>query len=51
MTRAITCYTVSAFPGDSSLRMQAYHKAKELLAQIEPMYEEGLAQVSLFIER
>ncbi len=50
LAKAITYYTVSAFPGDSPLRMQAYHKAKEMLAQIVPMYEEGLEYLRLEIE-
>lgn len=50
LTKSLTYYTVSAFPGDSPLRMQAYRKAKDMLARIVPMYEEGLERVSLEIE-
>jgi esterase FrsA len=50
LTKAITYYTVSAFPGDSPLKMEAYHKAKDMLARIVPMYEEGLEYLTLEIE-
>ncbi|MDY6903405.1 MAG: alpha/beta hydrolase [Thermodesulfobacteriota bacterium] len=50
LIRAVTYYTVSAFPGDSPLKMQAYHKAGALLAQIAPMYEENLEPLTLDIK-
>lgn len=50
LTKALTYYTVSAFPGDSPLRMEAYRKANGMLAKIAPMYEESLEMVTLEIE-
>lgn len=50
LTKAVTYYTVSAFPGDSPLKMQAYHKAKDMLARVAPMYEEDLEYLTLEIE-
>lgn len=50
LSKAVTYYTVSAFPGDSPLKMEAYRKAKEMLARVAPMYEEDLERITLDIE-
>lgn len=47
MIKAVTYYTVSAFPGDTPMRMEAYHKARELFERSLPMFDERMEKVSL----
>jgi esterase FrsA len=47
LIKAITYYTVSAFPGDSPMRMEAYYKARQLVERIVPMMDDRLVEVTL----
>jgi esterase FrsA len=49
MIKAVTYYTVSAFPGDSPLRMDAYHKARTLFDHSIPMVDDRMQEVTLDI--
>jgi esterase FrsA len=49
LIKALTYYTVSAFPGDSPLRMDAYHKARALNGRLIPMIDELMEKVTLSI--
>jgi esterase FrsA len=48
--RAVTYYTVSAFPGTSPLRIAAYHKAADLFEEAVPMFDDRMEKVTLEIE-
>lgn len=45
LIQAMTYYTVSAFPGDTPLRMQAYRKARELFERGTPMLDDRMEKV------
>ncbi len=47
--KALTYYTVSAFPGDTPKRMDAYHKTAELFKRVAFMVDERMEQVTLQI--
>lgn len=47
LVKAITYYTVSAFPGTSPLRMEAYHKARELSDRLVPLLDDLMRKVTL----
>jgi esterase FrsA len=48
--KAITYYTVSAFPGDSPMRLDAYRKAAELFERVTPTVDDRMEKVTLEIE-
>ncbi|MBC7254445.1 MAG: alpha/beta hydrolase [Actinobacteria bacterium] len=48
--KAITYYTVSAFPGTSPGRLEAYRKARELFERLVPMVDEHMEKVVLEAE-
>ncbi len=47
--KAVTYYTVSAFPGDTPMRMDAYRKAGELFERVTPMVDDRMEKVVLHI--
>jgi esterase FrsA len=47
--KAVTYYTVSAFPGDSPMRMEAYRKARALFERVAPMVDDRMEKVTLEI--
>jgi esterase FrsA len=47
LIKSLTYYTVSAFPGDSPLRMDAYRKARELNERLVPMLDDRMQKVTL----
>jgi len=49
LIKALTYYTVSAFPGDSPLRMDAYHKARTLNERLVPLMDDRMEKVTLQI--
>jgi len=49
LIKAIAYYTVSAFPGDSPLKLSAYQKAKQLFARAVPLFDAGLENLTLDI--
>jgi len=49
LIKAVTYYTVSAFPGDTPLRMEAYHKARELSERLVPLLDDRMEKVTLEI--
>lgn len=48
--KAITYYTVSAFPGTSPGRLEAYRKARDLFERVAPMVDEHMEKVVLEAE-
>ncbi len=50
LIKAVTYYTVSAFPGDSPLKLEAYHHAREIFSRTVPRFDADLEQVTLDIE-
>jgi esterase FrsA len=49
LIKAITYYSISAFPGHTPLRMEAYWKARELSDRLMPMLDERMEKVTLDI--
>lgn len=49
LIKALTYYTVSAFPGDTPLRMDAYHRARALNERLIPMMDDLMEKVTLEI--
>lgn len=49
LIKAISYYTVGAFPGNSPLRMEAYRKAKTLNDRLTPMMDDRMEKVTLKI--
>ncbi|NPV60854.1 MAG: alpha/beta hydrolase [Actinobacteria bacterium] len=49
LVKALTYYTVSAFPGDTPMRMEAYRRARELFERSLPMFDERMEKVILEI--
>lgn len=49
LIKAITYYTVSAFPGDSPMRMEAYRKAESLNQRLLPLMDDRMEKVTLRI--
>jgi len=49
LIKALTYYTVSAFPGDTPLRMDAYHMARTLNERLIPMMDDLMEKVTLEI--
>jgi esterase FrsA len=47
--KAITYFTVSAFPGDTPMRMDAYRKAAQLFEQTVPMFDERMEKTTISI--
>ncbi|MEW6555268.1 MAG: alpha/beta hydrolase [Actinomycetota bacterium] len=49
LVKALTYYTVSAFPGDTPLRMDAYYKAAQLFERSVPLFDERMEKVTLIV--
>jgi esterase FrsA len=49
LIKALTYYTVSAFPGDSPLKLEAYRRARDLFERLAPMMDDRLEKVTLRI--
>ncbi|MBC7246286.1 MAG: alpha/beta hydrolase [Actinobacteria bacterium] len=47
LVKAITYYTVSAFPGTTPMRMEAYHKARGLCDRLVPLLDDLMRPVTL----
>ncbi|WP_287153158.1 alpha/beta hydrolase [Candidatus Solincola tengchongensis] len=47
LIKAVTYYTVSAFPGTTPLRMEAYRKARELSERLAALLDDRLEKVTL----
>ncbi len=45
--KAATYYTVSAFPGNTPLRMEAYHKAKDFATRHIPLFDDRVEKLAL----
>jgi len=49
LIKALTYCTVSAFPGDTPLRMDAYHRARALSERLIPMMDDRMEKVTIEI--
>ncbi len=49
LLKAVTYYSVSAFPGHTPMRMEAYWKARELFDRLLPMLDDRMEKMTLEI--